>query len=131
MKYISKLSDKELNRHIRLFLRHIPMYAETLGIHIDQLDSFGKQHQAYAWAIEVEEKLVAYSKDIKILVQKLRSPGSERVSTLYFLDLPRPPVFVARGDIQTAFREMVLIAKNSDNYNQLIGIDLGIDILAR
>lgn len=127
MKYIAKLSDKELSRHIRVFLKHIPLHAQTLDITLDKIDAFGKQYQAFSWAVDVEEKLNAYSKDIHTLIRKLRSPVSENISTLYFLDLPRPPVFVTRGDIQSAFRELVLFAKASTNYSSIIGMDLGIE----
>lgn len=127
MKYIAKLSDKELSRHIRVFLKHIPLHAQALGITLEQIDVFGKQYQAFSWAVDVEEKLSAYSKDIQTLIRKLRSPVSDNISTLYFLDLPRPPVFVTRGDIQSAFRELVLYTKASYNYSSIIGMDLGID----
>jgi hypothetical protein len=127
MKYIAKLSDKDLSRHIRVFLKHIPMHAQTLGITLEQIDAFGKQYQAFSWAVDVEEKLTTYSKDIHTLIRKLRSPISENISTRYFLDLPRPPVFVTRGDIQSAFRELVLSAKVSLNYSSMMGVDLGIE----
>lgn len=130
MKHIAKLTDKELTRHIRVFLKHIPLHAETLGISLDLIDSFGKQYQAFSWAVDVSEKLTVYAKDIQVLIRKLRSPVAEKISTLYFLDLPRPPVFVTRGDIQSAFRELVVYAKTSYNYTPIIGMDLGIEAIS-
>jgi hypothetical protein len=58
MKYISQLSDTELNRHLRVFLKHISLHVSALNIELDRIDAFGKQYQAFSWAVETEEKLL-------------------------------------------------------------------------
>lgn len=131
MKYISQLSDTELNRHLRVFLKHISLHVSALNIELDRIDAFGKQYQAFSWAVETEEKLLVYSRDINLLIRKLRNPTSDQISTLYFLDLPRPPVFIAQGDIHTTFRKLVTDIKASSNYSQRIERDLGIGELYR
>ncbi len=127
MKSISRLSVKELSRHLRVFMKNLPMHEQTLEIDLNTIEQFSKQYQAFSWAVEVEEKLDAYTKEMSKLIRKMRSPISDAISVLHFMDLPRPPVFVVKGDIQTSFKELVSQIKSSNNYSPLIGVDLGIE----
>jgi hypothetical protein len=127
---ISKLSDKELNRHIRVFLKHIPLHAKKLGLDLKRIEVLGKQYQAFSWALDIEENLSVYSQDMKLLIRKLRTPISEGISTLYYFDLPRPPVFVTESNMHSVFRGLVLDVKASGNYSPIIERDLGIERLS-
>lgn len=127
---VAKLSDTELEKHLRVFLKNIITHHHLFPLDMAILEQMRKQQLVLAWLLEVNTKLQKYMSDIKALRGKAVSIGDENsIDLLYFMDLPRPPVFYFEGNILNRFTDMVRIIKSSPFYTEGIGRDLGIDQL--
>lgn len=125
---IYRLSDQELERHLRVFMNRITVYSALFPIDSNILENMRKQQAALSWMQEISGKLEKYTADIRELKKNARGMSQPSVlNMLSFLDLPRPPVFYFEGDIAKKFSRIVTFVKSSGNYTEGIGRDLGIE----
>lgn len=126
-KYISRLTEQELEPLLKKLAAHINLYAELLHIADEDVEYLKKQQAAFSWMVSTSGMLKQYASDIRFLTMLMRNNGNNAVRpSCMFLDLPRPPVLYPDMDLNRRLGALILKIKASTHYREDIGIHLGI-----